>query len=428
MNRVLALILAGGQGDRLSILSEQRAKPAVIFGGKYRIIDFALSNCVNSGITKVGVLTQYRPRSLNDHIRTGRPWDLDREGGGVWLLQPYLGREISDWYRGTADAVYQNLFFVEESDVDEVLILAGDHVYTMRYDALIRWHRAKGADVTVPVYNVPLAEASRYGILTLDEDQRVIEFEEKPPQPKSTLASTGIYVFNKDVLMERLQADAAREDSTHDFGRDILPAMIGSYRVYGYYLTGYWRDVGTIDSYWQANMDLLVDLPELDLYNPETAIRTREPRYPPAKIGPRAYISRSLINSGDIINGHVEHSVISPGVYIEDGAVVRDSIVFDGCRIERGAVVERAILDKEIYVAEGCVVGGTDDYTPNKERPDLLSSGITIVGKRARLPAGVQIGRNCIIGPGVREDDFPGLWIPSGETIRTRRPLGPLGV
>ena len=428
MKRTLALILAGGQGDRLSILSEQRAKPAVIFGGKYRIIDFALSNCVNSGITVVGVLTQYRPRSLNNHIGTGRPWDLDRDGGGVHLLQPYLGPEHADWYRGTADAVYQNLFFVEEAQVDDVLILAGDHIYTMQYDVLIEWHRTRGADVTVPVYDVPLAEASRYGLLEMDDEQRVIDFQEKPPEPRSTCASTGIYVFNKDVLVERLQADADDPDSTHDFGRNILPKMIGRYNVYGYKLDGYWRDVGTVDAYWQANMDLLVDLPELNLYDPATAIRTREPRYPPAKIGPRAYVARSLLNSGDIVNGHVEHSIISPGVYIEDGAVVRDSVVFDDCRIQRGAVVERAILDKEVHVGEGCVIGRPDDLTPNRERPELLTSGITIVGKRARLPAGAQIGSNCIIHPTVREDDFPQLWIASGETIRSKRPLGPLGV
>jgi glucose-1-phosphate adenylyltransferase len=427
VNDVLALILAGGQGDRLSILSEQRAKPAVIFGGKYRIIDFALSNCINSGITRVGVLTQYRPRSLNDHLGTGRPWDMDREGGGVSLLQPYLGREISDWYRGTADAVYQNLYFVEESKAEQVLILAGDHIYTMQYDRMIAWHRAHEADVTVPVYEVPLDEGSRYGLLELDDEQRVVDFQEKPKNPRSTCASTGIYIFNKDVLLDRLQADAARM-TTHDFGRDILPEMIGTYRVFGYPMTGYWRDVGTVDAYWQANMDLLVDLPELDLYNPETAIRTREPRYPPAKIGPRAYVTRSLLNAGDIVNGHVEHSIISPGVYIEEGAVVRDSIVFDGCRIERGAVVNRAILDKEVQVADGCVIGGGEDFAPNRDRPELLSSGITIVGKRARLPSGTQIGRNCIIGPAVREDDFPSLWIASGETVRTKRPLGPFGV
>jgi glucose-1-phosphate adenylyltransferase len=427
VNKVLALILAGGQGDRLSILSEQRAKPAVVFGGKYRIIDFVLSNCANSNITRVGVLTQYRPRSLNDHIGSGRPWDLDREGGGVFLLQPYLGREISDWYRGTADAVYQNLFFVEESAADEVLILAGDHIYAMTYDAMLDFHRANKADVTVPVYPVPLEDAHRFGILELDEDGRVVEFWEKPENPPGTLASTGIYLFNKDILVDRLQADAARV-SSHDFGRDILPDMIRDYRVFGYPLSGYWRDVGTVEAYWQSNMDLLIDLPELNLYDPNTVVRTREPRYPPAKIGPSATVARSLVNSGDIINGHVERSVISAGVYIEAGAVVRDSIIFDGCVIARGAVIERAVLDKEVYIGENAVIGPTGDFTPNEERPELLNSGISIVGKRARLPSGLQVGRNCIIGPAVRIDEFASLQVPSGSTIRTQRSLGALGV
>ncbi|HZU77052.1 MAG TPA: sugar phosphate nucleotidyltransferase, partial [Dehalococcoidia bacterium] len=359
MKQVLALILAGGQGDRLSILSEERAKPAVIFAGKYRIIDFVLSNCMNAGIDRVGVLTQYRPRSLNDHIGIGRPWGFDREGGGISLLQPYLGRESSDWYRGTADAVYQNLFFVVESKADTVLILSADHVYTMRYDTLVDYHRSVNADVTVPVYEVPLEEASRYGLLTMDSDGRVVEFQEKPPDPQTTTASTGIYVFKRDVLIDRLMADATRQ-SSHDFGRDILPEMLDHFRVYGYKLHGYWRDVGTLDAYWQANMDLLVDLPELDLYNPETALRTRTVPLPPAKIGPRAYVSRSLLTEGDIINGQVEHCVLSPGVYIEDGAVIRDSILFDDCRVERGAVIERAILDKGVLVPEGCRVGAGD--------------------------------------------------------------------
>jgi glucose-1-phosphate adenylyltransferase len=427
VKQVLALILAGGQGDRLSILSEQRAKPAVIFGGKYRIIDFVLSNCVNSGITRVGVLTQYRPRSLNDHIGSGRPWDLDREDGGIFLLQPYLGRELSEWYRGTADAVYQNLFFVEESNAEEVLILAGDHIYATAYDELIAFHRDHDADVTVPVYEVPLADASRFGILSLDSTGRVVDFVEKPEEPPGTLASTGIYLFKKDVLVDQLQADAAR-DSSHDFGRDVLPEMIESGRVFGYPLRGYWRDVGTVEAYWQANMDLLVPLPELNLYDPETVIRTREPRWPPAKMGPDAHVIRSLINAGDIINGAVEHSVISPGVYIEEGAVVRDSIIFDGCVIARGAVVERAVLDKEVLVGVRAIVGPSGDFTPNAERPDLLNSGITIVGKRARLPDGIQIGRNCVIGPAVRDDEYGGLLVPSGSTIRTKRTLSPLFV
>ncbi|MGI8550131.1 MAG: glucose-1-phosphate adenylyltransferase family protein [Dehalococcoidia bacterium] len=422
MNRVLALILAGGQGDRLSILSEERAKPAVIFGGKYRIIDFVLSNCVNSGLDRVGVLTQYRPRSLNDHIGIGRPWHLDREGSGVSLLQPYLGRESSDWYSGTADAVYQNLYFIEEeARADQVLILAGDHVYLTIYGGLLDFHRQSGADVTVPVYNVPLRDASRYGILSLDANGRVVQFEEKPAAPKSTLASTGIYVFNKDFLRRCLEEDAPRE-STHDFGRDILPWAIDQGRVFGYELKGYWRDVGTVDAYWQANMDLLVDVPDLDLYNPETAVWTRHYNLPPAKIGARAHIARSLLNAGDILHGHVEHSVISPNVTIEDGAIVRDSIIFDDCRIERGAVVDRAILDKAVHVAEGCVIGAGDDFTPNRDRPDILTSGISIVGKGAHLPPGLQVGRNCIIGPKARPDDFTTLVIGSGWDTRHHPP------
>jgi len=414
---VLALVLAGGQGDRLSILSEERAKPAVIFAGKYRIIDFVFSNCMHSEIDRIGALTQYRPRSLNDHIGIGRPWGLDREGAGLYMLQPYLGRESSDWYRGTADAVYQNLFFVAESKAETVLILSADHIYAMDYDELIAYHLANGADVTVPVYNVPLDEASRYGIITMDDGGRIVDFDEKPPQPRSTLISTGIYVFRRQVLIDRLVRDA-QSPTSHDFGRDILPGLIHNHRAYGYTLRSYWRDVGTIDAYWQANMDLLVDLPELDLYNPETAVHTRPTYLPPAKLGPRAFVSRSLVNEGDIINGHVEHSVLSPGVYIEDGAVVRDSILFDDCHVERGAVIERAILDKGVFVAGGCHVGAGDDYRANVVRPDLLWSGMTLIGKRATLPVGLSVGRNCIIGPNVRAEDLPEPWVESGETIR----------
>jgi len=427
VNRVLALILAGGQGDRLSILSEERAKPAVIFGGKYRIIDFVLSNCVNSGIQRVGVLTQYRPRSLNDHIGIGRPWDLDREGSGITLLQPYLGRESSDWYRGTADAIYQNLYFIEESRADLVLIVAGDHIYLEQYDELFDFHTSVHADMTVPVYNVPLAEASRYGLISLDEEGRVTEFIEKPATPVSTLASTGIYVFNREFLIHCLMEDAPKE-TTHDFGRDILPEAITQGRVFGFELKGYWRDVGTIDAYWQANMDLLIDNPELDLYDAVTAVRTRHANLPPAKIGARARVARSLLNAGDIVHGHVDHSVISPDVYIEEEAVVRNSVVFDGCRIERGAIIERAILDKDVVVGENCIIGAGDDLRPNQERPDILSSGISILGKRVRLPRGLTIGRNCIIAPGVQPEDFDSLTITSGRTILRHRVFGPQSV
>jgi glucose-1-phosphate adenylyltransferase len=421
LKRVVAIILAGGQGDRLSILSEERAKPAVIFGGRYRIIDFSLSNCVNSGITRVGVLTQYRPRSLNAHIGIGRPWNLDRQGGGVTLLQPYLGRESSDWYRGTADAVYQNLYYLEESRADQVLVLAGDHVYKMNYDELIAFHRKKEAEVTVAVYGMRPEEASRFGNVVLDDDGRVAGFHEKPPKPVSDLSSMGIYVFNKDTLIEQLLLDAQRIESSHDFGRDIVPRLVEDLPIFGYRFEGYWRDVGTIEAYFDANMDLLRELPEFNLYDMESPIRTSATGLPPAKVGRHAYLSRSLISVGCIINGHVEHSVLSPGVYVEEGAVVRDSIVFDGAYVRAGAVVDRSILDKEAQVGENCQVGYGDDLRPNEERPDIVNCGITIIGKRVKLPPSLRIGRNCVIGPGVVVTSTEDNYLPSGTTLRVPR-------
>ena len=423
MKRTIAMILSGGQGDRLSVLSEERAKPAVIFGGRYRIIDFTLSNCANSGITNVGVLTQYRPRSLNDHIGIGRPWDLDRGGGGVSLLQPYLGNEASDWYQGTADAVYQNLYYVEESRAEHVLILAGDHVYQMAYDELIEFHRANEADVSIPVYTAPLEDASRFGTLFLDDDDRVVGFEEKPENPRSNLISMGIYLFSRDVLIQALVEDAEDDASQHDFGGDILPRIVAddSKRVYGSRFQGYWRDVGTVESYFQANMDLLEDVPDLNLYDPDGEIRTRIMANPPVKVGPRAKISRSLLSVGAIVNGEVEHSMLSPGVYIEEGATVRDSIIFDGAHIKSGAVVEQAVLDKEVTVGKDSHVGFGSDWTVNQERPEIVNSGVTIVGKRAELLRGVKVGRNCVIGPGVVAAGIDGDYIPSGTTIRAEQ-------
>jgi len=420
MNKVLALILAGGQGERLSILSEERAKPSVPFGGKYRIIDFALSNSVNSGINRLGILTQYRPRSLNDHIGIGKPWDLDRENGGVFLLQPFIGRDVSFWYRGTADAVFQNLDFIEEHPAEQILILAGDHIYSMRYDEMVYYHRAKGADVTVAVAEVPIEEAHRFGIITADDTDRVVAFDEKPAQPKSNLVSMGIYVFNKDVLMERLTEDALRP-STHDFGRDIVPAMVDQDRVFAFRFNGYWRDVGTIEAYWQSNMDLLADLPDFNLYDRYNPVRTRSSERAPAKVGTRAHISRSLITHGCIINGYVEHSVLSPGVFVEEGAVIRDSIIFDDVYIERDAVITRSIIDKEVRVGAGSQIGWGDDYSPSREEPHILNTGISLVGKRTRIPAGLRVGRNVKIGPGLRESDFISSYIASGESVTGKR-------
>ncbi len=419
MNRVLAMILAGGASERLSILSAERAKPAVPFAGKYRIIDFTLSNCANSGIYNVAVLTQFNPRSLAQHIGVGRPWDLDRTTGGVVLLQPFLSRSPRDWYKGTADAVYQNLYFIEDQKVDEVLILSGDHVYSMRYDHMLLSHRSRRADVTVAVTEVPMSEVSRFGIVTLDHNERVVSFQEKPKTAKSNLASMGIYVFDKDVLIDCLEEYGEKKGAC-DFGQDILPEIIGKRNVFGHRFRGYWRDVGTIESYWQANMDLIVDLPDLNLYDPTAEIRTAHRDKPPVKLGPDAHVVRSLISNGAIINGRVQNSIISPGVFIEENALVKDSIIFDDTTIGKDAIIDRCIIDKQVWVSPGCHIGYGDDMTPNKEEPDNLSTGITIVGKGAKLPNGLKVGRNCKIGCWVEVSDFTSKVIPSGESVASK--------
>jgi len=421
MDRVMALVLAGGASERLSILSAERAKPAVPFGGKYRIIDFTLSNCANSGICNVAVLTQFNPRSLVQHIGVGRPWDLDRTTSSVVLLQPFLSRSVRDWYRGTADAVYQNLYYIEDQKVDEVLILSGDHIYNMAYDLMINTHRSRQADVTVAVTEVSPSEVSKFGIVTLDHNERVISFQEKPRTSKSNLASMGIYVFDKSVLINCLE-DYEQKKGGSDFGQNILPELIGKHKVYGYRFRGYWRDVGTIQSYWQANMDLIVDLPDLNLYDPAAGIRTIHRGKPPAKMGPNAKIVRSLVSNGAIINGHVERSVIFPGVFVEDEALVTDSIIFDDTSVGRGTLVDRAIIDKQAWLGAGCCIGCGDDMTPNKEEPDNLNSGITIVGKGAKIPGDMRIGRNCKIGCWVDDSVFPSKNISSGESVASKKP------
>ncbi len=417
MKRTLSVILAGGEGERLSILSSVRAKPAVPFGGKYRIIDFSLSNCVNSDIDDVLVLTQYAPRSLTDHIGLGRPWDLDRQKGGVKLLQPYIARgRVAEWYRGTADAVLANWNVLEHSSADTVLILAGDHIYKMDYQPFVLAHRRHRADVTIAVRRVPLAEAPRMGILAMDENDRVVEWQEKPKQPKSDLASMGVYVFSKRALRHWL------DESRPDFGANVIPAMLdGGARVYGYRFDGYWQDVGTIQSYWEANLALLEDHPELDLYDKEWLIHTRSEERAPAKVGPTAQVHRSLISHGCIINGTVVNSVLSPGVRVDVGAVVRDSIVMFDSVIRSGAVVDRAILDKEVVVGQGAIVGDGGDDRPNRQEPTRLNTGITVVGKQAVIPRGTRIGRNVKIEGGCRAADFPSRSIRSGESVLAGR-------
>lgn len=354
----LALILAGGQGSRLGVLTKSVAKPAVMFGGKYRIIDFPLSNCANSGIKRVGVLTQYRPLELNNYLGTGRAWDLDRHDGGVFILPPYAREKGAEWYSGTADAVYQNTNFIEMSDPKYVLILSGDHIYTMDYSKMLDSHIANGAEATIGVFEVPWEEASRFGIMNTDESGRIIAFEEKPPQPKSNLASMGIYIFNKDFLVKYLKNDAALENSSHDFGKDIIPKMLADgAKMFSYAYEGYWKDVGTIESLWQANMDMLEDEPPID---PDGAwqMYSNSPSMPPHYVGPEAKVSRAMVGEGAQILGSVIGSVIFSGVRVARNSQVVSSVVMPNAKIGEGARVEYAIMASRAVVEPGAVVKG----------------------------------------------------------------------
>ncbi|HMM42504.1 MAG TPA: glucose-1-phosphate adenylyltransferase [Thermomicrobiales bacterium] len=422
-DKTVAMILAGGQGERLSVLSRQRAKPAVMFAGKYRIIDFALSNCVNSGIYDVAVLTQYRPHSLNDHIGHGRPWDLDRATGGVHVLQPYLGRARSDWYRGTADAIYHNLFYVEETRATDVLILSGDHVYAMDYRPMLARHRELKADVTVAVQPVPWDDASRFGVMTTDDEDRVIDFDEKPAQPRSNLASMGVYVFRTEVLLDVFRRPDS-DRSMIDFGHEVIPFLISDGNAFAHRFSAYWRDVGTLQSYWEANMEQLADVPGLNLYDPDWRMHTRSEERPPTKIMDGSHVSRALLSNGCIvIRGTVEHSVLSPGVIVHEGAIVRDSIIMTDTEIGPGAVIDRCIVDKVVRIGAGSRLGVGDDFAPNWLEPSRLNTGLTIVGRGAHVPANVRAGRNVLIAPDVREADFESLEIISGETIDPNVPV-----
>ncbi len=415
--RVVAILMAGGAGSRLSVLCEYRAKPAVPFAGKFRIIDFTLSNCVNSGIYNVAVLTQYRPHSLNEHIAIGKPWDLDRHRGGVQLRQPYLARDAGDWYKGTADAVYQNLDFAREKGADAVLVLSGDHIYKMDYRPMLEFHQQKRADLTVAVRTVPAEETHRFGIMTVNDEMQVVEFTEKPPnRDKGTLASMGIYVFNGDLLAEHLEA-LRHEIPDLDFGNHVIPSLISRTRVCAYRFDGYWVDVGTVQAYWETNLQMAAPVPPLDLYDQDWIIHTRDPERPAAKVGPQGHVLTSLISNGCVVRGTVEESVLSPGVYVSPGAIVRRSVVLADTWIGPGALVDTCILDSQAVVGSGAVVGYGDDSTPNVTQPGWLNTGITVVGERACIPAGARLGRNVMVEPGRIEDDFAHLEVPSGATV-----------
>ncbi|MBE6681133.1 MAG: glucose-1-phosphate adenylyltransferase [Ruminococcaceae bacterium] len=384
----VAMLLAGGQGSRLYALTEFTAKPAVSFGSKYRIIDFPLSNCINSNIDTVGVLTQYQPLQLNEYIGNGQPWDLDRTFGGVTVLPPYQGKNGADWYKGTANAIYQNLKYIERYDPEYVLILSGDHIYKMDYAKMLQFHKKTGAACTISVLNVPIEEASRFGILSSDENNKIFKFEEKPPKPQSTKASMGIYIFNKDVLFKYLIEDENTEGSSNDFGKNIIPTMLERGEpMYAYEFDGYWKDVGTIKSLWEANMDLLGKNPEFDIDDDNWRFRSRNAAAAPQFIGNDAVVENSIITEGCVINGTVINSVLSANVTVEAGAVVKDSVIMQGTTVKKNASVLYSIIDEEATVGEGAVVG--NDRENAKE--------VTVLGMGADLPAGAKVEEGKIL-------------------------------
>jgi len=409
----LVMIMAGGASENLSVLTKVRAEPAIPFGGKFRIIDFPLSNCVNSGLYNVALLTQYMPRSLNDHVGIGKPWDLDRSQGGLRLLQPYLGPDRGEgWQKGTADAVRHNLDFVNERRADNVLLLAGDHVYKMDYRYMLSFHQQSKADVTLAVRRVSPFETHRFGIVSTDAAMRVMNFTEKPRRSRETLASMGIYIFNPDILNEVLA-----DQSLNDFGRHVLPAIIDSYNVCAYTFEGYWADIGTLQAYWEANMALLAETPALDLYDPEWVIHTRSREQPPVSIGSEAWVGGNLLSNGCVVDGVVERSVLGPGVRVEPGAVVRDSVLMNDVVVKADAKIERCIIDKEVIIGQEAELGYGVDNTPNRKHPGRLNTGLTVVGKRATIPNGLKAGHNVIISSKRSETDFTTDTIPSGETV-----------
>ncbi len=378
----VAMLLAGGQGSRLYALTTNIAKPAVAFGAKYRIIDFPLSNCINSGIDTVGVLTQYQPLVLNEYIGNGQPWDLDRTYGGVHILSPYQAKTRSSWYEGTANAIYQNMHFMKMYNPDYILILSGDHIYKMDYAAMLKAHIEKGADCTIAAINVPLSEASRFGILNVKEDGEIYEFEEKPKQPKSTLASMGIYIFKAEKLFSYLEADDANPNSSKDFGKDVLPAMLNAgEKMYSYEFEGYWKDVGTVASLWQANMDLLGATPEFDVGDKSWKIHSRNPLAPPEHIGKEGVVKNSMIALGCEINGWVENSILGSNVVVEEGALVKDAVVLANSVIKKGAIVSYSIIDENVTVGEKAIIG-VDKY----DRAEIV-----VLGRDITVADGVSV-------------------------------------
>ncbi len=412
---MIAMLLAGGQGSRLGVLTSRVAKPAVAFGGKYRIIDFPLSNCINSGVDTVGVLTQYQPLRLNTHIGIGIPWDLDRNVGGVTVLPPYEKVGKTEWYTGTANAIYQNLSYMEAYNPDYVLILSGDHIYKMDYEIMLNFHKAHGADVTIAVMPVPMEEAGRFGIIVTDGEGGITEFQEKPDQPKSNLASMGIYIFSWKALREAL-LDLSEQPGC-DFGKHVIPyCHEKGEKLAAYEFDGYWRDVGTLGSYWQANMELIDIIPKFNLYEEFWKIYTKNENLPPHYVADGAVIERCLIGDGCEISGRVYNSIIGSGVEVQPGAVVRDSIVMENAVIKAGAVVNKAIIAEEAVIGERAELGAFGE-APNRVKPSVYSFGLAVVGENAVIPPDVKIGKNTAVTGITEPGDYPEGVLESGGIL-----------
>ncbi|MCR5055117.1 MAG: glucose-1-phosphate adenylyltransferase [Lachnospiraceae bacterium] len=409
------MLLAGGQGSRLGVLTSEVAKPAVAFGGKYRIIDFPLSNCINSGIDTVGVLTQYQPLVLNSHIGIGIPWDLDRNNGGVTVLPPYEKSDNSEWYTGTANAIYQNLRYMESYDPEYVLILSGDHIYKMDYEAMLDFHKQNKSDVTIAAMPVPIEEASRFGVVITDENRQITEFEEKPEHPRSNLASMGIYIFSWPVLKQSLLA--LKDQNECDFGKHVIPYCHDKgMRIFAYEFNGYWKDVGTLGSYWEANMELIDLIPEFNLYEEFWKIYTNQDMLEPQFVSGSAKISKAIIGAGNEIYGEVSGSVLSAGVIVEEGAVVRDSILMKGTHIGKGCVIEKAIIAEDVTIGDNTKIG-VGENKESQLNSSVYAFGLAVIGSGSVIPGGVEIGKNTTIH-GVTEDkDYPGGKLESGGYI-----------
>ena len=415
---MIAMLLAGGQGSRLGVLTEKVAKPAVAFGGKYRIIDFPLSNCINSGIDTVGVLTQYQPLRLNTHIGIGIPWDLDRNEGGVTVLPPYEKSTSSEWYTGTANAIYQNLAYMEQYNPDYVLILSGDHIYKMDYEVMLDFHKANKADITIACMPVPIEEASRFGIMVTDESNRITEFEEKPEHPSSNLASMGIYIFSWPVLKDALIA--LKDQNGCDFGKHILPyCKEKGQRLFAYEYNGYWKDVGTLGSYWEANMELIDIIPEFNLYEEFWRIYTKGDVIPPQYISEDAVVDKCIIGEGTEVYGEVHNSVIGPNVVIGRGSVIRDSIIMKNTSVGENVVMDKAIVAEDVVVGNNVVIGCGEE-APNVLKPAVYSFGLAAIGENSVIPDNVKIGKNTAISGVTTKEDYPDGELAAGQVIAAK--------